>query len=410
MKPGAARVGLLLLIAALTLRAGWVLYRWHADGPDAALYPDEELHWQLASNLVERGEMVSDDGRYAVRMPVYPLFLAAFASIGHYGILAARLGQALVGALATYLAYRFARTALGPRPALFAGLLVCCDPFTVFLCNTLLTEAVFTPILLALTTCAWYVVRRADRTPLLMLVGVAVLGPILMMTRASAAGLVLVLWIVLWIAEPDRWRGTVRLMFYAATLFVLMLPWGLRNRAVIGSCAWLSTNGGHTLYDAQGPQADGSSDQTFLKELPELVGLGEAERDQTLQRLAIEQMRADPARVLRLAWAKFKRTWNLIPNVAEHSEGTSAAISAAFMACVLVTAAIGVYRSVKRRQLLRFHLVLWLPVLYFTLLHCIYIGSVRYRVPLMPLLELAAAAALTWSTARACTHDQPAAK
>jgi hypothetical protein len=85
-----------LTVIALTLRAGWVLYRWVAGGAESA-YPDEDVHWQLARNLVHHGWLITDDGRLAARMPLYPLFLALFAGLGTSGVLIARLAQAEIG-------------------------------------------------------------------------------------------------------------------------------------------------------------------------------------------------------------------------------------------------------------------------------------------------------------------------
>ena len=77
-------------------------------------------------------------------------------------------------------------------------------------------------------------------------------------------------------------------------------------------------------------------------------------------------------------------------------------MSAVFTALVLVLAAAGLRRTAvahrvttdaEERSTWRFHALIWLPVVYFTLVHCVYIGSLRYRIPLMPFLELAAATA-----------------
>src|SRR5690606_15048502 len=113
----------------------------------------------------------------------------------------------------------------------------------------------------------------------------------------------------------------------------------------------------------QGPQARGDSDQTFLREVPELAGLGEVERDRALYRLALEQMRRDPGRVLELAWIKFRRTWSPTPNVEEYRRGAAALVGAAFTVAVLVLAAVGLVRQARRRW--RLMVVLWLPVVYF---------------------------------------------
>ncbi len=392
----------LLLGLALALRVGWVVYCWCASGP-ALNYPDEELHWQLAGNLVHDGCLVSDDGRFAARMPVYPLFLALFAWLGANGILVARLAQAVLGAGTVILAYRLADAAAGRRAALIAGLLVCCDPFAIFFTNLLLSESLFTLVLLGLVACAWHLIERALTPDTRVrrygaLVGLAVLGPLAIMTRPSAAGLIPLLWLlVLWLAADGR-RALGRWLLCPVLMVVLMLPWGLRNKAAVGSFAWLSTNGGVTLYDGQGPQADGSSNQAFLKEMPALRGLDEAALDRTLGRLAVEQMWAHPGNVLRLAGVKFLRMWSPTPNVAEYRGGIAAVAGATYTVVLLVGAATGLVRTVRRRSFIagkmpapRFMLLLWLPVVYFTLVHCVYIGSVRYRVPLLPLLAVAAA-------------------
>jgi hypothetical protein len=393
-------LGAAIFAAALLLRVAWVLLRWSKNGP-AFEFPDEELHWQLARNLVEHGSLVSDDGRYAARLPAYPLFLVLFAWLQDAGILLARLAQAAIGAATAWIAYSFANQALGRRVAIVAGALVCIDPYAVFFANLLLTEVLFSFLAVGLTACAGPLITRATQPARAAALGVAVLGAAALMTRPSAAGWIVLVWLALWLLDTQRTRATRRLTVCVAVLAACMLSWGLRNRAVIGAPAWLSTNGGVTLYDAQGPQADGSSNQTFLNELPELAGLDELQRDRRLRQLAIERMRKDPTRVLRLAWTKFLRTWSLTPNVADYRGGVTGLVSAVFTGGVLLLAFVGIARTLSqrkthasdRRHRARLHLLLWLPVVYFTLLHCVFVGSLRYRVPLMPFVEIAAATA-----------------
>jgi 4-amino-4-deoxy-L-arabinose transferase-like glycosyltransferase len=434
--------GAIIFLVGLTLRVAWVLLRWSKQGA-AFEFPDEDLHWQLASNLVSDGTLVSDDGRFAARLPAYPLFLALFAWAGESGILIARLAQAALGAATAWIAYSFVHRAFDRRAAIVAGVLVCIDPYAVFFANLLLTEVLFGFFAVGLTACAWLLVTQRTRPNGFAAVGVAVLGAAALMTRPSAAGWIALLWAALWLFEKQRKRATRRLTLQVVVLAVCLIGWGLRNRAVIGAPAWLSTNGGVTLYDAQGPQADGSSDQTFLSELPELAALDEVQRDRKLRQLAIAEMREDPGRVWALAWTKFRRTWSLIPNVADYRGGFTGLVSAAFTAAVLLGALVGLARTLWpkavrleetidpnrdreraaglnrdreraangpragaggsdsaaaagmlwTRQRRRLHMLLWLPMVYFTLVHCVFIGSLRYRVPLMPFLEIAAATA-----------------
>ena len=407
MKPKTPGLGSAIFVVALLLRVAWVLLRWSRTG--AALeFPDEELHWQLASNLVHDGTLVSDDARYAARMPGYPFFLALCAWANGTGILIARLLQALLGAATAWIAYSFVGRALDRRAALIAGILVCLDPHAIFFTNLLLTEVLFIFFAVALTACAWPLMTDPTKAPRAATYGVAGCSAAMLMTRPSAAGWLLLLWIVLWLFDSHRVRATRRLALYVAVMAVCLLPWGLRNRAVIGTSAWLSTNGGVTLYDAQGPQADGSSNQAFLEELPQLAGLDEVGRDRELRRLAIEQMRSDPGRALKLACVKFRRTWSPSPNVSDYRGGVTGFVSAAFTVVTLLLAFIGLARTLEKKHPpaatphhhRRLHLLLWLPVIYFTLVHCVFIGSLRYRVPLMPFVEIAAATAFMQLRAR----------
>lgn len=409
MRPASLPAALLVLLIAAGLRGAWVAWRWAHVGP-ALEFPDEHLHWQLASHLSRDGVLVSDDGRYAARMPLYPWLLSLAAPWGPSGILAVRLGQALLGALVAVAALSLARAAAGPRAGLIAGLAVAIDPYQVFFANLLLTETLFTLVLMFFVAACWAAgavcQSGPDQHPVVTpptlpspifsactrsgwpWVVIALGGPAAVFTRPSSAALVLLAWALLIGTAADRRRALGRVAVCAATMGLLLLPWAMRNWQMIGAPAWLSTNGGVTLYDAQGPQARGGSDQSFLRTMPELAGLGEVERDRLLGKLALEQMRRDPLRVLRLAGAKLARTWNPLPNVAEYQAGAAAWSGAAFTTLVLASALVSLWRCRVPGYL---HLWLWLPVAYFTLLHCVYVGSVRYRVPLLPLLAVGAA-------------------
>jgi 4-amino-4-deoxy-L-arabinose transferase-like glycosyltransferase len=383
--------GLLLLIAAFGLRCGWVSYYWFRYGP-ALEFDDERLHWELASNLARDGVLVSNDGRYAARMPLYPLFLSLFAGAGVSGILAARLAQALLSAVLTFCVWRLAQTAAGPRAGLVAGAISCLDPFAIFFCNLLLTETVFSLLAVVLTGSAWKLLTASGDRRLAGTAGFAAAGAAAVLTRPTTLGWLILLWLSILMLCPNRRRAAAVLVTSVVLLVLAMLPWGLRNRRQIGACAWLSTNGGVTLYDGQGPQADGSSNQAFLAEMPELAGLNEVQRDRRLRELALAQIQADPQRVLRLAAVKFKRIWNPVPNVTTYRRAPIALASAVFTAATLLLAIAGLTRAFifRSREYLAYQFLLWLPVVYFTLVHCIFVGSVRYRVPLMPILALAA--------------------
>lgn len=359
-------------------------------------FPDEQLHWQLASNLVHQGNLVSDDGRWAARMPLYPLFLAPFSALGDAGPLLARFAQALVGAATALIAFRWVWRAARPPAAWIAGVLIALDPFGVFFSQLLLTETVFTFLAVAFGAATWAVLERPERrAPVVWLALVAAALP---MTRPSSAAWVPCVLILLLILDRNRARAARRATAVVLMVACALIPWAVRNRAVIGAPAWLSSNGGVTLYDALGPQADGSSNQAFMSEIPELAGLGEAERDRWLRDAAIREIRANPGRVLRLAAVKLARFWNPFPNYDAYSGGWRAWVGAGYSLFLYVSAAVGaavalglVRASESARSARILALVAVVPIVYFTAVHAVYIGSVRYRLPLVPLLAILAA-------------------
>lgn len=380
-----AHAGAWVLCLALALRVGWVMVAWSGSGPRLA-FDDERLHWSIARNLALRGELVTDDGQFAARMPLYPLFLACFAGAGDAGVLAARITQSLCGALGALLVYALARRELGPRPGLIAGLLAACDPFTVFACNLLLTEALYTPVSVALAMTGLRLATGGGRASL---AGAALSGTACVMIRPASLGWVVIVWLAALAGGETHARRLARGAVLATSLAAALLPWGLRNRAVIGEFAWLSTNGGVTLYDGQGPQADGSSNQSFMTAMPDVAALPEAQRDRALRRLAVAEMRRDPLRVLCLGWAKLARMWNVLPNYSELRGGWIGWISAVWMLAVMAGAIAGSILAGRDR----IRPLAWITLAYFTLVHCVYVGSVRYRVPLHPFIELLAARA-----------------
>ncbi len=392
-----------ILLIALLARLGFVL----ASGLDRPLeFPDENLHWQLAKNLTERGELISDDGRRAVRTPGYPLFLLPFTKLDG-GVAAARLIQCALSALSAVIVYWWVREAVGRRAALVGGLLVALDPFGAFFCRLLLTEAIFTPLAMAVAWMTWRCLTRPQQPnarPISMCsLDAAMLLPLATMIRSSAVGWAVGVALMLVLSG----RTLIQRTLIAATLAIFtaaaFVPWGIRNQNVIGGPAWLGSNGGATLYDGQGPNADGGSRQEhFAAELPEIAGKGELEADRILQQAALKQMQADPMRVLRLAWVKFVRMWNPIPNFSEYRSPVVAIISAAYTLPLVLLGVSAILFS-RGRAALRWSLA-W-PLIYFTLLHMIYVGSVRYRVPLMPFL---AVASVIWLAPRTGSEIDPA--
>ena len=117
----------------------------------------------------------------------------------------------------------------------------------------------------------------------------------------------------------------------------------------------------------------------------------EAEQDAFLTKWVINYILKNPKKILELSFIKFMRFWNVSLNYETLRKHPVNKIIIFFNIFVYLFAAAGFFWGEKRKVLL-----ILTPVFYFTLLHLIFLGSVRYRVPVMPYLEILAASGILY--------------
>ena len=98
--------------------------------------------------------------------------------------------------------------------------------------------------------------------------------------------------------------------------------------------------------------------------------------------------RQHPLEVLKLAAVKFARIWNIWPNEPAFSRPVVRVAVAVTYLPLLVLGLIGAYGAIVRGWP---YVLCFLPAVYLTALHMVFIGSIRYREPaMMGLIVLAA--------------------
>lgn len=401
--PTGHRWVMILFILAALVRAGWVTVRYSGERAQVLEYPDEEAYCQAARSL-SQGQGLRDEFAYrATYMPAYPAFLSIFVDRPQ-GFFWARLLQAVIGAWVAPAIYLLASRWLSlarlegdfgggmfQAACVLAGLATAVDPFLVFFSGLLLTETLFAA---GLVTAWWLLVgmcrpnRRLGVAPAVLLGGVLLLC---VMLRPSSAVLAPMAAAAVAVCRRMDRAGVVAGIISLVVVVLGLVPWAARNHAVIGQWRWLTTRGGISFYDGFQPGATGASDLAHTKVMPEVKGLGEVEWDRYFQRQAWSAIRQDPGRAIGLAWPKFRRTWNPWPNVENYRRGLAGIAAAVWTMLLLGLAACGLWRT---RGAVAAWVVLLLPVAVFTFVHMIYVGSVRYRVPVMPLVMVLAGVGL----------------
>ena len=180
-------------------------------------------------------------------------------------------------------------------------------------------------------------------------------------------------------------------------LIVAMLPWWIRNLEVTGRFVPTTLQVGASLYDGLNPEATGASNMDFVprfwpksrqRPIGRPASRSEVRLDRRLRAEAIAWAWANPGRALQLAGVKFLRMWNIWPNEPRLSSWPLRLAVLFTYTPLLFFAIIGALRTLGRGWP---YILCWLPAVYLTLLHVVFVSSIRYRGPAMlALLALAA--------------------
>ena len=190
-------------------------------------------------------------------------------------------------------------------------------------------------------------------------------------------------------------------------LIVTMMPWWIRNARLSGRFVPTTLQVGASLYDGLNPRATGASNMNFVPDSVEQLrrraaaGEGplgvelEVEQDRCFRTAVWAFVRDNPATVAKLAAVKLVRTWNLWPNEPSFSAWPIRLAVLLSYVPVLVLGIIGAAGTIRRGWP---YVLCWLPAVYFTLLHMIFVSSIRYRQPAMLGLIVLGAGVVGWIT------------
>ncbi len=386
-------------------------------------FGDSASYWDLAGKIA-RGEPYEygPDRLRVFRTPGYPALLAPlFWLRADPPVMWARAQAAVFAAAAVAGVAALGWLLFDRRTGLVAAAITAVYPEAIAAGAFVLSEAAFTPLMvlhLALWVRAYgthHAPREAGITRSVMrsmgwslaagvVAGLATLvrpSWLLFVPFAVVIGLAFSLWRRN-ATEGAPYRHLVIGGAMVVGLCLAMLPWWIRNYRVAGRFVPTSLQVGASLYDGISPTATGASDMAFVGQFvaeqrtadaepgADTRGLFEDRLDRRMRNAALDFARNNPGRVLQLVGIKLLRMWSPLPNAAEFQSTTLRLILAITYTPVILLALVGVWRYAGRDWP---YLLCLLPALYFTLLHVVFVSSIRYRQPAMlPLIVLAAAA------------------
>lgn len=343
----------------------------------------------------------------AYRPPFYPIMLSPimrFAPSPQWWIagLHAILAVSILAAV-----MRIARLG-SANSATIPCLLVAIDPILVFQSGQIMTELLFTALLI------WAILpwlhdqpkSSASTATSGLLVGLAFLTRPTMAPIFAAVGLSLMI---------RRRFGDCRAWLTAALVaLAVALPWAIRNKVTEGELIFTTTHGGYTLWLANNPsfhevEVVGGRNWAVSDEFEKWQANSQlltartdgVSRDWRFRELAFDWIRANPEDAARSAGYRLSMFWGLKPRSGPESLRP---VIGLFYVVLFSLAALGwlVTRSWQGPWL-----TATLVVVALSLVHTVYWSNMRFRAPIEPLLAIWAAAGIEWivRSTRPATND-----
>lgn len=229
-----------LFTTALLLRGALFIATQGVDRPH--FRGDAWEYDLLARNILNSGSFSLNPGGPpdARRTPLYPLFIALSYFLFGQNASVAVIFQILLSSLSVVFMFLIGEKLLDEKIAFIAALLFAADPLHLFLSQVLLTETLFTFLLLLAT---YFAIERGK--PGYLLSG-AFLG-LSALTRPVALYLI-PLYLLFFLFEREPLKNRIRGSLLALLAFAITLsPWLLRNYRHFGRFS-LSSLTGYNLY------------------------------------------------------------------------------------------------------------------------------------------------------------------
>ena len=387
-----------ILVMAALLRVGTVAL-FHPP-----LTSDDKDYDAIARSLVHGDGFALDGKPTAFRLPGYPLLLAATYAVFGDSKAPIRMLQVIADVFSCLLLFSIGKKVFSEKVGLAAAGILALFPIQVLYVSHLMTETIFTTILLLIV---WMVVAKENESHVLAeSIILGVLTGLGMLIRTTVALIPLVIFLYR-SRNGNLFKSNVRsLAIVAASAFIIISPWLIRNYAVFHRLS-LTSNTGVNFW--MGNHSGASGAYSFPKENNPLIAVADDfDRSDLGFKLGFEFVRSHPLESFILEGKKiahfFAADYWLLMTMEYKPEWASAQNAGAvftrlsivdiiilhlpFVAVILL----GTFGLVcpagkdeKNFFFLRALLLYWLAV------HLLIYADARYRFPIVPIFILAAA-------------------
>lgn len=362
-----------LILFGFVIRVLFILFYRHPS------YHDEDLWARLAEILLNGGGFPDH-----TRHPGYIVFIASvFKVFGSGNWLAVEIMQAVLSALEILLVFNLAQLVFGKKPAAWiSAVIVAVYPYLIFYNAHILSESLYSFMLLLFCALLYKHLENKDSYLLPLGAGAALAGAILIKSTIMLA----VPFLLIWLIANKAGYKQIAVLFLAVGLVIA--PWTLRNYRVFHKFIPIAMSGSFMFQAFNSETLKNEIDTRQLKdnikwytdEYNEIAKLPPAEADAQYRARALKFIKENPKTALTFAKMRFTQFWRLYPITKSKVERYIGMLSSGIL---LPLAWTGMLLSVKYFKKSFFLIAV---IACFNFAHTIFLSTLRYRLPIDPLI------------------------
>lgn len=363
--------------------------------PIKTIFPDEQRFLNEAIKFATTGEFWTEDSR-AWEMPLTAIIYGYIYEIFNNTkdtIIAIRVMQSLMLILQASLIYKIALILFGKKEVAFISFVIMLFyPFFVYYQALLLSETIFITLFIIsfYFLYQWY---EKDFKLNLYFILTNIFLTLTIYSKGTLSILPPLLVSMFYFVNTYKLKSTSKVFMYSVIIYMIVMSfWWIRNYNIFDQFVPFTTSSSMNLYLGANDKnkfagVDWSTDVDidFVKKVNSIGN--EIERSKIYKQKALEFIKNDTGSYIELMWLKFKRFYNFTFNAESFSSLYYNLLSIFSYGIVMILSLTTFVLAIKEWR--KFS-AMYIMIGYFTLIHIVYIASLRYRLPLEVLFILLA--------------------
>ncbi len=363
----------------------------------------DSIWYEQGGYNIAKGEGYTIAGKATAFWPVgYPLFLGIVYFIFGHSLFVARFWTVILSLYICFLTYRIGKTVLGNSGSLVALLLIATFPSQIFFSSLFFSEVLFSALFL---TVVYFTMKLAEgeKGGWLWLVVGLLCGASILVRPVTLLFPVVIFIFLLRIKKQSFKSSLLRTALVIFGILLLLVPWTVRNKNVLGHWILVSTNSGYNFWIGNNPEAKG----TFTPEVAEVLNVidDEVERYYLGYREGFNFILNRPDKFLlliprKLFYLFLTDTFSfyyLLTSAGKSSTGWLAAVGGVlfelYYLLILLLGVAGILLPLRDESRSGMKLICWV-LGYWVFFHIFLFTIDRYHFPIVPLIIILASKAI----------------